>query len=323
MERPPQNNNSSKAADSEEDEELSSDGKPVGYKRPPARTRFKKGRSGNPKGRPKGSESMSKLLHEVLAERVSVTQNGKVIRMNKAEALVQLTMARAIKGDTKAMDGMLAFADKMGRLDEPKEEDGENTPGMVLVPEQIPDDEEWERLYGADARGEKHLNHDQPQPRKVTKPFSIAAGDALVRERKPDEALACYHRNLAMCQAVIARDGASAEAQKNLRIVIARLVFIGLDFIWTGQYRNAISLLDQAIDLEPTEMRWHRFRALALMLDGNVSRARAIYLEHRDNEEWKAGTLKDFEGAREGWLQHPLMDEIEKLFAANSDEQPD
>ncbi|MDO8874698.1 MAG: DUF5681 domain-containing protein [Pseudolabrys sp.] len=300
--------------------ESNADALPVGYTRPPVETRFRKGRSGNPKGRPKGSESLSKVFQEVSAERISVTQGGKVRRMSKAQALVHLTMAQAIKGDVKAIDGMLLFADRIGRLDMPND-DGETKLPVILVPEKISDDEEWERLYGADARGEKHLNHDQPQPRKVTRPFSIEAGDVLATECEFDEALACYRRNLAMCQVRIARNGIDAELQNSLHLAVVRIAYVSLQFIGKGQLAKAIDTLDQAIDLEPTEMRWQRFRALALMLYGNVHQAEAIYIEHSNDEAWKADTLIDFKGARDCGYTHPLMDKIEKLFTADGSGQ--
>ena len=39
----------------------------VGYAKPPRKTRFEKGKSGNPAGRVKGSKNVSKLLLEALA----------------------------------------------------------------------------------------------------------------------------------------------------------------------------------------------------------------------------------------------------------------
>jgi hypothetical protein len=38
----------------------------VGYGRPPKHTRFKPGRSGNPKGRPRGSRNLSTEMQKVL-----------------------------------------------------------------------------------------------------------------------------------------------------------------------------------------------------------------------------------------------------------------
>jgi Family of unknown function (DUF5681) len=49
----------------------------VGYGKPPLHSRFKKGRSGNPHGRPKGSSNMSTLLDHALNEQVVVSENGQ------------------------------------------------------------------------------------------------------------------------------------------------------------------------------------------------------------------------------------------------------
>ena len=49
----------------------------VGYGRPPKDKQFKKGQSGNPKGRPKGSRNFRTDLQEELQMQVQVTENGK------------------------------------------------------------------------------------------------------------------------------------------------------------------------------------------------------------------------------------------------------
>ena len=43
----------------------------IGYRKPPKHTQFKKGQSGNPKGRPKRSESFGQLVREALDEKTS------------------------------------------------------------------------------------------------------------------------------------------------------------------------------------------------------------------------------------------------------------
>ena len=48
----------------------------VGYGKPPGHTRFAKGQSGNPRGRPPGAKSFTTLLDEALNERVLVEENG-------------------------------------------------------------------------------------------------------------------------------------------------------------------------------------------------------------------------------------------------------
>src|SRR5664279_2795673 len=75
----------------------------VGYGRPPRHTRFQPGRSGNPKGRPKGSKNFSTLFSEELAQPVTLTAGGKRRRMPKRQALAKQVINRALSNnDSKA-----------------------------------------------------------------------------------------------------------------------------------------------------------------------------------------------------------------------------
>ena len=49
----------------------------VGYGNPPKHTRFRKGESGNPQGRPKGTLNMATVLARTLRERVVINENGQ------------------------------------------------------------------------------------------------------------------------------------------------------------------------------------------------------------------------------------------------------
>jgi hypothetical protein len=48
----------------------------VGFAKPPQGTQFRKGRSGNPNGRPKGAKSIANILAKMGRERVRITTNG-------------------------------------------------------------------------------------------------------------------------------------------------------------------------------------------------------------------------------------------------------
>ncbi len=67
----------------------------VGYGHPPKKTRFKKGESGNPKGRPKGSISLIAALMQELERTLTVKEGGRETRITKARALVRQTVKTA------------------------------------------------------------------------------------------------------------------------------------------------------------------------------------------------------------------------------------
>ena len=80
----------------------------IGYKKPPVKSQFKKGTSGNPKGRPKGSLSISSVLMKTGREQVSVTINGKTRIMTKLEAASMQLHNKAASGDLRAVNLTLA-----------------------------------------------------------------------------------------------------------------------------------------------------------------------------------------------------------------------
>ena len=74
----------------------------VGFGKPPAETRFQKGKSGNPSGRPKNRASQKdtgKILQHIDNEEIVLTVDGRRKRMLKAEVLYQQLFTKAIKGD--------------------------------------------------------------------------------------------------------------------------------------------------------------------------------------------------------------------------------
>ncbi len=79
----------------------------VGYGKPPSPTRFQKGRSGNPKGRPHGSRNSGTLLREILSERVEVRENGRVRTVTKKELILRYVVNKAATGDSRAREFLL------------------------------------------------------------------------------------------------------------------------------------------------------------------------------------------------------------------------
>ena len=83
-----------------------SDGNPdyqVGYKKPPEHTRFRKGRSGNPRGRPKRAERFARLARRTLNERIAIKENGERRVISKLEAVLKQLINKAATGDARAI----------------------------------------------------------------------------------------------------------------------------------------------------------------------------------------------------------------------------
>ena len=66
----------------------------VGYAKPPRHTRFAKGQSGNPKGRPRGAVSLASLLTKILEEKMVIVENGRRRKMPNREIVLRQLMKR-------------------------------------------------------------------------------------------------------------------------------------------------------------------------------------------------------------------------------------
>ena len=80
----------------------------VGYGKPPVETRFRKGQSGNPAGRPRGSKNLATLFEAELSERIAVSENGRRKRITKQQAMVKHVVNKALSGDSRLLQLLLA-----------------------------------------------------------------------------------------------------------------------------------------------------------------------------------------------------------------------
>lgn len=106
----------------------------VGYRKPPEHTRFRKGRSGNPRGRPAGSKNLATILARALDEPVLVSDNGRRRRITKREAIAAQLVNRSAQADLRAIQLLLGMLNEIERRggDAPPE-----TGGLAEADQQI------------------------------------------------------------------------------------------------------------------------------------------------------------------------------------------
>lgn len=78
----------------------------VGHGKPPKDTKFKKGQSGNPMGRPrkqrKKSKSLGEIFSRILDQPMDIKEDGKTASFSKRVVLAMSTVHAALKGDARA-----------------------------------------------------------------------------------------------------------------------------------------------------------------------------------------------------------------------------
>jgi hypothetical protein len=99
----------------------------VGYGRPPAATRFKPGRSGNPKGRRKKPDTIADQLRRALATQIWIEENGRRRKISAQELIIRGIVNDAAKRDQKAIRILLALTDRYGKSDTPTIDAGDLT----------------------------------------------------------------------------------------------------------------------------------------------------------------------------------------------------
>jgi hypothetical protein len=74
----------------------------VGWGKPPQHSRFKKGQSGSPNGRPPKARNLKTDLVAELGARIRVREGDREVSISKQEAFIKTLVARALKGDARA-----------------------------------------------------------------------------------------------------------------------------------------------------------------------------------------------------------------------------
>lgn len=94
----------------------------VGYGKPPRRSQFKPGQSGNPKGRPKSALSFKTLLARELKQLVEIREGNGTRKISKKEAAVKSLAMKALKGDPNALKSVITLIGDEADADQPTNE---------------------------------------------------------------------------------------------------------------------------------------------------------------------------------------------------------
>lgn len=76
---------------------------PIGKGKPPKEHQFPPGKSGNPNGRPKGSKNVHQVLSKVLKEKITVTDAGKKMVVEKLEAAMRALVNKSFEGQPQSL----------------------------------------------------------------------------------------------------------------------------------------------------------------------------------------------------------------------------
>jgi hypothetical protein len=74
----------------------------IGYRRPPREHQFKRGQSGNPKGRPKGAKSEATIVYELLHRKIHIREGGRTRKITVLEAILLRFTEDSLKGNVRS-----------------------------------------------------------------------------------------------------------------------------------------------------------------------------------------------------------------------------
>ncbi|RWD29878.1 MAG: hypothetical protein EOS34_27440 [Mesorhizobium sp.] len=90
----------------------------VGYRKPPKKSRFKPGQSGNTKGRPKKSASITLEILAELKQPITVRENGQERVLTKREALAKTIVTGALSKDVRLIQILMSLVPDQFRIPE-------------------------------------------------------------------------------------------------------------------------------------------------------------------------------------------------------------
>jgi hypothetical protein len=84
----------------------------IGRGKPPKASQFRKGQSGNPKGRRKGARNMKSIAREIMDEKLLIRQDGKTKSASAIEILLRKARDEALRGGQKEFERLIKILER-------------------------------------------------------------------------------------------------------------------------------------------------------------------------------------------------------------------
>src|SRR5258707_14621982 len=122
------------------------DSNEIGYGKPPKANQFRKGRTGNPRGKRQGEENTISAFKRIVSKRVKINDGEKVRTITLAEAVILKNCNAAVQKDPFAMSNIFRLAEEAGEFVDIT--DAKQVGRPLLVPEKVKTMEEFLARHG-------------------------------------------------------------------------------------------------------------------------------------------------------------------------------
>src|SRR6267154_2983140 len=107
----------------------------VGFGKPPEANQFRKGRTGNPRGKRQGEENTISAFKRIVSKRVKINDGEKVRTITLAEAVILKNIQAALQKNPFAMSNIFRLAEEAGEFVDFT--DRKQVGGFIAVPEKM------------------------------------------------------------------------------------------------------------------------------------------------------------------------------------------